>query len=313
MELKGTVLNVVDFGAFVDIGLKDSGLVHISQLANRYVKSPHDVVSVGDVVDGLGDGRGPGAETGLADDGQAGHRASSGPARRGSRGGPGGEPQEPNREREIVPGHRARDVAVVPAAAATPRPAGSALTSPPVGAPSVAVLAETPITPARSRSWPRPGARRRSALRRGARGGSASATVGRGSGPGPGGGPPGRTRTPIWLRGWPAGHVRSDRDRDHDRGPPRGRRAARLAHRPRLLHCPRMPWPATSRSGRSASSSSSGKPEVEGPPDSTDAPQPAADDRPSTAQDQTPHPSEPSDSDNAPVSQAEMESKSNPA
>ena len=50
MELKGTVLNVVDFGAFVDIGLKDSGLVHISQLANRYIKSPHDVVSVGDVV-----------------------------------------------------------------------------------------------------------------------------------------------------------------------------------------------------------------------------------------------------------------------
>jgi uncharacterized protein len=50
MELKGTILNVVDFGAFVDIGLKDSGLVHISQLANRYVKSPHDVVSVGDVV-----------------------------------------------------------------------------------------------------------------------------------------------------------------------------------------------------------------------------------------------------------------------
>ena len=50
MELKGTVLNVVDFGAFVDIGLKDSGLVHISQMANRYVKSPYDVASVGDVV-----------------------------------------------------------------------------------------------------------------------------------------------------------------------------------------------------------------------------------------------------------------------
>jgi competence ComEA-like helix-hairpin-helix protein len=50
MELKGTVLNVVDFGAFVDIGLKDSGLVHISQLANRYVRSPYDVVSVGDVI-----------------------------------------------------------------------------------------------------------------------------------------------------------------------------------------------------------------------------------------------------------------------
>jgi uncharacterized protein len=49
MELKGTVLNVVDFGAFIDIGLKDSGLVHISQMANRYVRSPYDVVSVGDV------------------------------------------------------------------------------------------------------------------------------------------------------------------------------------------------------------------------------------------------------------------------
>ncbi|GIW78732.1 MAG: hypothetical protein KatS3mg105_0539 [Gemmatales bacterium] len=50
MELKGTVVNVVDFGAFVDIGLKDSGLVHISQLANRFVKNPYDVVAVGDVV-----------------------------------------------------------------------------------------------------------------------------------------------------------------------------------------------------------------------------------------------------------------------
>src|SRR5438067_5206280 len=50
MELKGTVMNVVDFGAFVDIGLKDSGLVHISQMANRYIKSPYDVVTVNDVV-----------------------------------------------------------------------------------------------------------------------------------------------------------------------------------------------------------------------------------------------------------------------
>jgi uncharacterized protein len=50
MQLKGTVLNVVDFGAFVDVGLKDSGLVHISRLANRFVKSPHEIVSVGDVV-----------------------------------------------------------------------------------------------------------------------------------------------------------------------------------------------------------------------------------------------------------------------
>ncbi|OYV88026.1 MAG: hypothetical protein B7Z73_09330, partial [Planctomycetia bacterium 21-64-5] len=45
MELAGTVLNVVDFGAFVDIGLKDTGLVHISQLANRYVQDPHEVVA----------------------------------------------------------------------------------------------------------------------------------------------------------------------------------------------------------------------------------------------------------------------------
>lgn len=50
IELTGTVLNVVDFGAFVDIGLKDSGLVHISQMADRFVSSPHDIVSVGDVV-----------------------------------------------------------------------------------------------------------------------------------------------------------------------------------------------------------------------------------------------------------------------
>jgi uncharacterized protein len=51
MILKGTVRNVVDFGVFVDIGVKHDGLVHISQLADRYVKNPLDVVSVGDVVD----------------------------------------------------------------------------------------------------------------------------------------------------------------------------------------------------------------------------------------------------------------------
>ena len=50
MELSGTVLNVVDFGAFVDIGLHDTGLVHISQLANKFVRDPHEVVSVGDIV-----------------------------------------------------------------------------------------------------------------------------------------------------------------------------------------------------------------------------------------------------------------------
>ncbi|MHB9045514.1 MAG: Tex family protein [Pirellulales bacterium] len=50
MELSGTVLNVVDFGAFVDIGLHDSGLVHVSQLANKFVRDPHAVVAVGDIV-----------------------------------------------------------------------------------------------------------------------------------------------------------------------------------------------------------------------------------------------------------------------
>ena len=50
MELQGTVLNVVDFGAFVDIGLTDSGLVHISRLADRFIKDPHEVVGVGDVL-----------------------------------------------------------------------------------------------------------------------------------------------------------------------------------------------------------------------------------------------------------------------
>ena len=50
MELAGTILNVVDFGAFVDIGLHDSGLIHVSRLANRYITDPHEVVSVGDVV-----------------------------------------------------------------------------------------------------------------------------------------------------------------------------------------------------------------------------------------------------------------------
>ncbi|MDQ6595531.1 RNA-binding transcriptional accessory protein [Bacillus salipaludis] len=50
MELQGTVRNVVDFGAFIDIGVKQDGLVHISKLSNRFVKHPLDIVSVGDVV-----------------------------------------------------------------------------------------------------------------------------------------------------------------------------------------------------------------------------------------------------------------------
>ena len=50
MELVGTVRNVVDFGAFVDIGIKNDGLVHVSEMSNRFVKHPMDVVSVGDTV-----------------------------------------------------------------------------------------------------------------------------------------------------------------------------------------------------------------------------------------------------------------------
>ena len=51
MRLSGVVTNVTDFGAFVDIGVKQDGLVHISKLADRFVKHPTDVVSVGDKLD----------------------------------------------------------------------------------------------------------------------------------------------------------------------------------------------------------------------------------------------------------------------
>ncbi|WP_165219918.1 Tex-like N-terminal domain-containing protein [Aquisphaera insulae] len=130
MELKGTVLNVVDFGAFVDIGLKDSGLVHISQLANRYIKSPHDVVSVGDVV-----------TVWVMSVDQERKRVSltmvkPGTERqRGGQGGPrrGGEPREGQGQGQ---GRRDRG--------RSPRPAGSNLTSPPVGAAPIAALNEAP-------------------------------------------------------------------------------------------------------------------------------------------------------------------------
>ncbi len=51
MELKGTVRNVIDFGAFIDIGVHQDGLVHISKMSEKYIKHPLEVVSVGDVVD----------------------------------------------------------------------------------------------------------------------------------------------------------------------------------------------------------------------------------------------------------------------
>jgi len=51
MKLKGTVRNVVDFGAFVDIGVKQDGLVHISQITNKFIKHPIEVLNVGDIID----------------------------------------------------------------------------------------------------------------------------------------------------------------------------------------------------------------------------------------------------------------------
>ena len=51
MELTGTVRNVIDFGAFVDIGVHQDGLVHISQICDRYIKHPLEAVSVGDIVE----------------------------------------------------------------------------------------------------------------------------------------------------------------------------------------------------------------------------------------------------------------------
>lgn len=51
MTLKGTIRNVVDFGAFVDIGIKNDGLVHKSEMSNSFVKDPMSIVTVGDIVD----------------------------------------------------------------------------------------------------------------------------------------------------------------------------------------------------------------------------------------------------------------------
>ena len=51
LKLKGTVRNIVDFGAFVDIGVHQDGLVHISKMSRKYIKHPLEVVRVGDVVE----------------------------------------------------------------------------------------------------------------------------------------------------------------------------------------------------------------------------------------------------------------------
>jgi protein Tex len=184
MELKGTVLNVVDFGAFVDIGLKDSGLVHISQLANRYVKSPHDVVSVGDVVTvwvmGVDQERKRVSLT-MVKPGTERQRGQQGAGTRRGPGGPG-EPREGDRGQRGQ-GQGRRGGGGGDGGARPPRPAGSALTSPPVGSPSVAVLAESPGGRRPERERGGPGA--------GPGGPRFSDNRGQGSGPpGHGGGPP---------------------------------------------------------------------------------------------------------------------------
>ena len=199
MELKGTVLNVVDFGAFVDIGLKDSGLVHISQLANRYIKSPHDVVSVGDVVTawvmgvdherkrvsltmvkpGTERPRGPQGGGGSRRGGQEPREGRGGGERRQGAGG-GGRP--PRRESSSLP----------------PQPAGPI----PGGAPEGAAArrprgAPSPGRPVRDRDRVRAAARARAAAR------GYGAGQGRGGprpGHGHGAGGPGRAEGPSPSR-----------------------------------------------------------------------------------------------------------------
>ncbi|MGZ3468455.1 MAG: Tex-like N-terminal domain-containing protein [Isosphaeraceae bacterium] len=169
MELKGTVLNVVDFGAFVDIGLKDSGLVHISQLANRYIKTPHDVVSVGDVVTvwvmSVDQERKRVSLTMVKPGTERQRGAAQGGQRRGHG---GGEQREGQAGQGQGQGRRDR--------ARPPRPSGSALTSPPVGAAPIAALAEPP---ARRPDRDRGGAP-------GSQGHAGPPEGGAGQGPGPG-------------------------------------------------------------------------------------------------------------------------------
>ena len=265
MELKGTVLNVVDFGAFVDIGLKDSGLVHISQLANRYVKSPHDVVSVGDVVTvwvmGVDQERKRVSLT-MVKPGTERHRGPQG----GGAAAAGGEPRDPNRERENRgqgQGRRGarRRTRAAPARLGADVAAGRC----PLGRHA----GRGPGPPSRSRHGrdrgrgprPRRPGRRPGGL--GCRGGAAGTAWPR-TRAGPASGPA------RILSAGPAAVGPVVRQRSRSRpGPATGRPGRHPARAPRLRHSPRMPWPATSRSGPSASSSSSGKrgskdPETEG-------------------------------------------------
>jgi protein Tex len=223
MELKGTVLNVVDFGAFVDIGLKDSGLVHISQLANRYVKSPHDMVSVGDVVTvwvmGVDHERKRVSLT-MVKPGTERQRGPQSGGRRG--GGQEGEQGEGQQGQGRRGGGRA------------PRPTTSALTAPPVGAPSVAVLPDA-VPRRNDRDRPGPGGPRSSDPRsqQGPSQGGPPHQEFRGGSPRPGGPgpPPGRGgprgpypspnagRPPRLDRG-PADHAQSRAPRRPSAPPP---------------------------------------------------------------------------------------------
>lgn len=67
MELEGTVRNVVDFGAFVDIGVHQDGLVHLSRLSSRFIRHPSEVLKVGRPGEGVGAGRGQGEKAHLPD------------------------------------------------------------------------------------------------------------------------------------------------------------------------------------------------------------------------------------------------------
>ena len=190
MELKGTVLNVVDFGSFVDIGLKDSGLVHISQLANRYIKSPHDVVSVGDVVTvwvmGVDQERKRVSLT-MVKPGTERPRGAGGP------GGPGGGPPQGRRGGEGAPGggggrsgggvRRQGGQGQGPGGRPSRRE-GSALTTPPAGGAASPEGAEGAPQASPSGSQPQ---------QQGPRQGSGMGGPGRGpGGPGRGPGGPGR-------------------------------------------------------------------------------------------------------------------------
>ena len=85
MELEGVVTNIVAFGAFVDVGVHQDGLVHVSQLADRYVSDPNQVVSVGQRVKVRVLERGPPAQPHRADDEEGGERRRAPGARQARR------------------------------------------------------------------------------------------------------------------------------------------------------------------------------------------------------------------------------------